>query len=872
MARRIRSFDWANHPLGAFDEWPPHLRTVLRTMLSSRYAMWLGWGPDLHFFWNDAYLPTIGDKERWALGAPARQVWEEIWPEIGPRAEWVVRTGEATWDESLLLFLARNGMREETYHTFSYSPVTDDDGAIGGLLCVVTEDTERVVGERRLALLHELGADIAAARSEQELLSVVTERLELRPGDLPFALVYLFEGRSQEAAAETSSEPVASACAPVARLACAHGVPRGDALAPEQIQPASPAAAWPIHAALTQRRPLLVDRIMERFSIVPTGPWDRPAEHAWLVPLAQHGEQQPAGVLIAALNPYRPFDPAYRGFVDLLAAQIASGLSAVRAAEADQRRAEAVIKLRAEAERRQRELERQSEERFRTLARHAPVGIFLSDRNGNCMYVNERWCEMAGLNPEQALGRGWLRAVHPDDRKRVSGGWESAVEGGRTSYAEFRFLRTDGTTTWLQGSAVRFLDADGEVGGYVGTLSDITSRRQAELELQRARDEALAASRAKDEFLATLSHELRTPLNPVLLLASDAVENPSFPAEVRALFEVIRANVSLEARLIDDLLDVTRITRGKLTLDRRVLDVHEVLREALAIVQAEIAEKKLDVRLELAAPRPHVEADTVRLQQVFWNVLKNAIKFTPAGGSICIQTSTTSNDTSLRVRISDTGIGLRPEELGGIFEAFAQGRHQLGGLGLGLAISRMLVESHGGRITAESPGPGRGSTFCIELPGVSVVAEPIAGYRPNDTAPSQPAPPTVPCQSGGTARARVLLVEDHAATRTTLSQLLHHRRFEVLVAANVSEARVLARATPPDFVISDIGLPDGDGCELLAELRTRQPGLRGIALSGYGMEDDLMRTAAVGFSEHLIKPVDVHALENAVERVLGSSR
>ncbi len=252
--------------------------------------------------------------------------------------------------------------------------------------------------------------------------------------------------------------------------------------------------------------------------------------------------------------------------------------------------------------------------------------------------------------------------------------------------------------------------------------SAVEALRIAEREATQARDKAVAASRAKDDFLAALSHELRTPLNPVLLLASDAATNPDIPSTLRADFETIARNVSLEARLIDDLLDLTRITRGKLTLSLEPTDPHRMLEEALAIVRQDILEKRQQVHLDLAPERPAIEADPVRLQQVFWNVLKNAVKFTPEGGVIRIESKVLSGDRLL-VRVTDTGHGLTPEELARIFDAFAQGdhikgpsHHRFGGLGLGLAISRTLVELHRGTIRASSEGRDRGATFEIELP------------------------------------------------------------------------------------------------------------------------------------------------------------
>ena len=328
MGERIRAFDWSRHPLGPVESWPRSLKIAIRIMLTSRYAMWLGWGEPLFFFCNDAYLPTVGLKRDRVLGAPTRQVWPEIWDAIGPRAESVVRTGNATWDESLLLFLERNGYAEETYHTFSYSPVPDDDGAIGGLLCVVTEETERVLNERRLGLLRELAADLAGNTTEEGLVAAITRQLARRGHDLPFALVYLFEASGERA-----------------RLACAHGAAAGDRLAPAQLAGPGGAQTWPAEA-IRAREPLVrVDDLAARFSALPRGPWDKPPRQALVVPIARQGSEVPAGFLVAGVNPYRQPDLAYEGFLKLLTGQIAAGLSNAGAYEAERRRAEALAEL-----------------------------------------------------------------------------------------------------------------------------------------------------------------------------------------------------------------------------------------------------------------------------------------------------------------------------------------------------------------------------------------------------------------------------------------------------------------------------------------------------------------------------------------------
>jgi CheY-like chemotaxis protein len=388
-------------------------------------------------------------------------------------------------------------------------------------------------------------------------------------------------------------------------------------------------------------------------------------------------------------------------------------------------------------------------------------------------------------------------------------------------------------------------------------------------ELIQANKEAVAASRAKDDFLAVLSHELRTPLNPVLLLASDSAENPELPAEIRSQFATIRNNVELEARLIDDLLDITRITHGKLSLNMGWVDVHAVLKESIATVQSELNQKQISLSLKLAEEKPVMQGDAVRLQQVFWNVLKNAVKFNTEGGKIIVKTCVFADGEKIAVKIIDTGIGLTTQEISRIFNAFSQGdhagnedSHRFGGLGLGLTISRMLVELHAGGIHATSAGRSQGATFVIELPLVP------ASKQNGNSAPADSAAKNG-VQNGAKKKLgmRILLVEDHEPTRTALSHLLTRRDCKVTAANSLAEARTIAHQKNFDLVVSDIGLPDGNGYTLMSELR-KDFGLKGIALTGYGMEQDVLRGQNAGFVAHLTKPVRMESLEKALSEVL----
>jgi CheY-like chemotaxis protein len=375
----------------------------------------------------------------------------------------------------------------------------------------------------------------------------------------------------------------------------------------------------------------------------------------------------------------------------------------------------------------------------------------------------------------------------------------------------------------------------------------------------------------KDEFLVGLTHDLRTPLNVALLIASDGAANVALSAEVRADFDAIRKNIDLEAELIDDLIAYSRAARGQLPLEMRAISLHSVLRGASDQMRDEIEAKHLQLRLAFDAGDPTVSGDDERLRQVFWNVLKNAVQSTPQGGCITIQTQVDPERGIAGVKIVDTGIGMTARERAHLFEPFSLGQRDLhlsSALSLGLAVSRALVEMHAGRIEVTSGGRDQGSEFTIELPLHRAAA------RRSGPGPAWPLPPAAPLASPRpmrNRRVRVLLVEDHAPTRDTLAKLLARRHYDVLTAGSVAEARALGAGGDFEVVIADIGLPDGDGYELMAELRAQRPGLSGIALSGYGAEEDGVRSRGAGFARHLTKPVSIDMLEEAISHIVGSA-
>jgi signal transduction histidine kinase len=385
----------------------------------------------------------------------------------------------------------------------------------------------------------------------------------------------------------------------------------------------------------------------------------------------------------------------------------------------------------------------------------------------------------------------------------------------------------------------------------------IVERNRAQAAIEQQKEAVEAANRTKDNFLAMLSHELRTPLTPVIA-AVDALETETRPSELaKCSLSMIRRNVELESQLIDDLLDLTRIAKDKLQLRFESIDAHEIISNVIEICRAEVQERRLNLHANLRAGAHHVLADTAKFQQVIWNLLKNAIKFTGENGDITIAT-TNPEPQSLIISVLDTGIGIEPQVMNRIFDPFEQGEYAMqrryGGLGLGLAISKSLAQLHGGTLTARSEGRDRGSTFVLTMKTIS----PPAGIIKLAT----PVPETRPL--------RILLVDDHQDTCTALERLLARRGHLVAAVHNVRSAMEAASRNSFDLLISDIALPDGTGIELMTYLRAISH-IPGIAISGFGMNGDMEKSFQAGFAEHLVKPVKMENLEAAIDRVMAAS-
>ena len=489
-----------------------------------------------------------------------------------------------------------------------------------------------------------------------------------------------------------------------------------------------------------------------------------------------------------------------------------------------------------------------------------PTGIALVDPSSRSfLQANEAFSRMA----KQFGGFSETKDIYDASYDEVNIAPAEAIEkvlafGSPYQIVEHPFTDRAGTLRFVNVNLLRLQGSEQRIQGVLYLVEDRT--RDVTL-----RQELIGANAAKDQFLALLSHELRNPLSPVIAMVGELEASAPDSPEVRRALEVIRRNVELEARLIDDLLDVTRISKGKLQLAFETVSVHEILQRAYEICREELMAKKLGVEFRLRAQQVYVEADPARLQQVFWNLIKNSVKFTPEGGRIIVETLNPAPE-QIEIRTSDTGIGIEAEKLDKIFNAFEQGQSSItrrfGGLGLGLAISKAMVAAHNGSIEAESEGKDQGATFIVRLNTVTAPAV-VTPVQPKGPAERSDGMKTRMEQQAP----RLLVVDDHYDTCIGMKMILERRGYRVTVAHSADQAVERANEEEFDLLVSDIGLPDRSGYELMQELRASK-GMRGIALSGFGMENDISRARAAGFSEHLTKPINFERLEETIQALL----
>ncbi len=727
IGRDLARVDWAAGPLGPSEAWPQSLRTTVDILLASRFPMWMAWGADLTFFCNAAYRrDTLGSKYPWALGRPAREVWAEIWPDIGPRIDSVLTAAEATWDEGLLLFLQRSGYSEETYHTFSYSPLRDDDARVVGMLCVVSEDTDRVIGERRMATLRDLGSDPSVVRTERQMLDFVADQLGRNLSDLPFTMTYLFDDDGE------------------AQLAGVSGIALGHPAAPSTLR-SDADSLWPVDTPAHGESALIE---LDGTLPLPTGAWQEPPAQALVVPLLQQGSA-PIGFLVAALNRHRPLDDGYRGFVDLVAGHVAAGVLSARSYRAQQQRAE----------------------------------------------------ELAELD------------------------------------------------------------------------------------------------RAKTTFFSNISHEFRTPLTLILGPVDDLQHRTGLDEQVRQELGLVHRNGLRLAKLVNTLLDFSRIQAGRIQAQFEPVDLAAVTADLASVFRSAVDRAGLTLSVDCPPQDEPVYVDRDMWEKVVLNLLSNALKFT-FEGAITVRVGRDGEHAV--VTVTDTGIGVAAAEIPRLFERFhrvesARGRSTEGS-GIGLALVRELVGLHGGTITADSR-EGAGSTFTVRLPfgaahlppdglatapgaraAAGVIGEPYVQEalrwlpdRADVTDATASAAMSAPADG---ELARVLIADDNADMREYLTNLLRTAGYQVQAVNDGEQALAAIRAQLPDLVISDVMMPGLDGLELVAALRgdPRTAALPVLLLSARAGQEASIEGLQAGADDYLVKPFAAAELLARVRANLALAR
>jgi putative addiction module CopG family antidote len=1140
MSERIRNFDWASTSVGSVEKWPQSLRATIRTLLGSRYPMILLWGQDLVQIYNDAYTSLIGAKHPLALGRSIQETQSESWDVIGPMIVEVMTTGVPNWVEDQMMVVNRADYNEEAHFSLSYSAVEDDEGAIKGMLCVCSEVTQQVLGERRLRLQRDLAARSGDTRSVDTTCKDILSTIAEYPLDVPFALIYLSESDGKSV-----------------RLCGSVGANINESIAPLRVVLEEFTGIWPL-AEVMVGHTALIEGLNRHITIV-GGPWNEIVYEAIALPIPSSNVIAPLGVLIAGISPNRGLDESYKSFYELLAGQVSVSLRNAQAYEEERKKAQALAELDrtktaffnnvshefrtpltlmlgpledvlnnqngrlTSEEREQLQLVHRNSLRLlklvntlldfsrieanRIQAVYEPVdlavfttelaSVFRSaiERAGlrlivdcpplpEAVYVDRDMWEKIVLNllsnafkftfigqisvilrwyteyvelevqdtgtgiPAAELphlferfyrvqgsqGRtyegsgiglslvqdliqlhgGSIRATSKVNQgssfivslptgtahlptERIASGhdllntasvraafveeawrWLPQAQGeqgsrgalvqGRT-YSSSSPLPPSPSTPLPSSARILLADDNADMRDYLKhllqpyyeveavtdgvaalaaarreipdlVLSDIMmpeidglqllrelrsesstcevpiillsarageesrveglemgaddylikpfsarellARVRTNLELSRLRKDALAqqaerireqaarveaeaANRLKDEFLQVLSHEIRTPLNGMLGWVKMLNQGKLDSSATAHALATIERNAKAQAKLVDDLLDVSRIIRGQLHLEKRPVSLITVITEAVETVRPQAEAKDIIIKSMLDQSASSVFGDASRLQQVVWNLLTNAIKFTPSRGQveICLQ----SLGTDALLQIKDTGIGIRADFLPYLFDRFRQAdastTRTYGGLGLGLAIVRHLVEMHGGSVQAHSPGVGQGATFCVQLPLMSSSSTSVGAESMAINEHSQ-------VLLNGL---QVLVVDDEVDGRDLVSFILQQHGALVSEAASVAQAWSALEQRIPHILISDLGMPEEDGYSLIRQIRAlpiekggRMPA---IALSAYAKEEDRRRALLTGFQMYLSKPFDPDELVVMVASLSG---
>ncbi|HEX9172974.1 MAG TPA: ATP-binding protein [Telluria sp.] len=799
----LRALDWQASPIGPPEGWPPALTTAVSMMLNSAFPMFVTWGAELSFLYNDAYAVILGDKHPAAMGRPFQQVWPEIWPAIVPIVDSAL-SNKSAYFEDLPLTMLRKGYPEQTYFTFSYSPLHDDQGRVAGMYCTCVETTSRVMAERRADFELKVSDALRPLTAPEQVVATASSLLGEQMGLA--GVLY----------AQVDDDPDYFC---VVKHWTRDGVP----LAPgNRYRRADFGAA--INAALGAGQVVTIDdvRTDPRTAASPVAYADLGVRALVTVPLVKGGRLV-AFLAVSHAEPYHWAADDLRLTRDM-AERTWSALETVRA---------------------QAEL-RQERDRSRYIFDTIAEGFAVLAKDWTVREMNAEGLRICRRSAEQVIGRKHAEAFPESVGSETERIYERVMRTGEPGNAEYCQTLPSGERVWSEVRAYPTPD-----GGVATFFRDITDRKLAD-------DKFKEADRRKDEFLAMLAHELRNPLAPISAAAELLKIGKLDDARVRQSSAIIARQVKHMTSLVDDLLDVSRVTRGLVTLSQAPVEARAMIDEAVEQVRPMLQARRQALTLDLPGAPATVLGDKARLVQVLANLLGNAAKYTPEGRRIEVSAGVRGAQLVLTVR--DEGIGMSPELTGRVFDLFTQAERSSdraqGGLGLGLALVKHLVELHGGSVGCSSPGLGQGSTFEVVLPLMAA------------------APAAAPVEAGQTPlfageRLKLMVVDDNADAAATLAGLLEASGHEVIVEHDSLRALARAAEEAPDACLLDIGLPDMDGNELARRLRA-DPATQAIvliAVSGYGQEQDRRAALAAGFDHHLVKPVDLARLAAALGAV-----
>ncbi|MGY3265027.1 PAS domain-containing hybrid sensor histidine kinase/response regulator [Lysobacter sp. HA35] len=918
VAALLRAHDWSQSPLGPPEQWPQSLRSVVSLMLHSKFPMFVAWGPSLGFLYNDPYAEILGTKHPDAIGRPFQDIWSEIWQDIGPLAERAMG-GEAVYMENLPLLMRRRGYDELTWFTFSYSPVVDEQGDVAGMYCACTETTASVTAEktrdaqmqRLRSMFQQAPGLFAVTRGRQHVYEIANPAyfefvgrdniigLPLRQAlpeldqkfvdqltevfdtgvpyigrRIPVGLIRRANGELEERIVDFVFQPIVD------------DVGRIDGIFIQGSDITEQAAAE--RDAQTERRRL--DAVIES---LPSGVVLADPNGALMRVNAANREIWGMHPMSSGIEEYgvwqgwwadgserqgQPLQPedwalarALRGEVvrgDVVEIQPFGGLPRrtllLQAMPIHLENGElngAVVAQTDISDRVRAETElRASEARFRTITNAMPQMVWSALPDGSNDYFNRQWYEYTGTNEGDTDGDKWTRVFHPDDQPLAWTRWKHSLATGEDFEIQYRLRHHSGEYRWVLGRAVPVRDESGTIIRWLGTCTDIHEQRLAQNALERSERALREADRRKDEFLAMLAHELRNPLAPIST-ASQLLMLTSDPSRVRAAGEVITRQVRHMTELVDDLLDVSRVTRGLVHLEMETVNLKDVIGSAIEQVRPLIDARRHALRTRLPVGALWVHGDRTRLTQILTNLLNNAAKYTPEGGELNLDAEVAG--TGVTVRVRDSGQGIDPDLLPQIFELFTQAERSpdrtQGGLGIGLALVRSLVSLHGGVITAESAGRNQGATFAVSLP---LVDAPASGHV-QDVEPTHDYTPVLD----------VVVVDDNVDAAQTLQTLLQALGHRVRVFHRALDALGGIVDEPPDVAFLDIGLPDITGYDLARQIRARLGDETGVlaALSGYGQPQDYDASRNAGLNYHLVKPLDNVRLLEVLSQVGAES-